>query len=249
MLVNRYWKHFFGRGLVEAEDDMRDTNPPTNPELLGAVAQLFVDSGFDMKALIRTICNSRVYQLSSLPNEHNAQDTQNYSRYYPKRLPAELLLDAINRITNTNTPFAGLPGGTRAVQLPDNSFNDGSYMLKVFGRPDMKSSCECERTQDASLAQSLHLINSKDIQGKLTADGGRAAMMCQAKDRGDDEKIRELYLRMFSREPIPDEIATAKGHIEKKTKDANDKPEVGQRQAYEDILWALLNTKEFLFVH
>ena len=155
-LVNRYWKHFFSRGLVEPEDDMRETNPPVNPELLDGLAQHFIRNGFDMKDLIRTICQSQTYQLSSIPNEFNAKDKTYFSRYYPKRLNAEVLYDAINQMTASQANFSGLPVGTRAVQLPDNSFNSQSYFLTVFGRPDSSSSCECERSSDASLAQSLH---------------------------------------------------------------------------------------------
>jgi len=140
-LVNRYWKHFFNRGLVEPEDDMRDTNPATNPELLDALAKSFVESGYDLKQLARAICSSQTYQLSSVPNEHNRVDKQNFSRYYPKRLTAEVLLDSVNAVTKSDGGFAGLPASTRAVQLPDNSFNASSYFLSVFGRPDMASSC------------------------------------------------------------------------------------------------------------
>src|SRR5205807_771679 len=124
-LVNRYWKHFLGRGLVEPEDDMRETNPPTNPELLAALAGHFTQSKYDLKDLIRTICRSSTYQLSALPNRFNAADKQNYSRFYPKRLTAEVLYDSVNAVTEAPAAFAGLPTGTRAVQLPDNSFNAG----------------------------------------------------------------------------------------------------------------------------
>ena len=248
-LANRYWKHFFNRGLVEPEDDMRDTNPATNPELLDALAKSFTDSGYDLKQLVRTICNSRTYQLSSIPNEHNHVDKQNFSRYYPKRLTAEVLLDSVNAITRAESKFDGLPVGTRAVQLPDNSFNASSYFLTVFGRPDMSSSCECERSQDASLAQSLHLLNAKDIQEKLSRDSGRAAALAEDSTRSDDEKVRDLYLLAFAREPIATETSTAKSHIEKTVKALGDKEIPAKRQAYEDIVWALLNTKEFLFNH
>jgi hypothetical protein len=248
-LVNRYWKHFFNRGLVEPEDDMRDTNPATNPELLDALAKSFVESGYDLKKLVRTICASQTYQLSSVPNEHNRIDKQNFSRYYPKRLTAEVLLDSVNAVTKSESAFAGLPAGTRAVQLPDNSFNAASYFLTVFGRPDMASSCECERSQDASLAQSLHLLNAKDIQEKLARDGGRAAALAEDSTRTDDEKLRELYLLAYSRGPNAKEIETAKSHIAKKIAAMPDKESSAKRQAYEDIVWALINTKEFLFSH
>lgn len=250
-LVNRYWKHFFNRGLVEPEDDMRETNPATNPELLQALAKHFIESGFDLKDLVRTICRSSVYQLSAIPNEFNIVDKQNFSRYYPKRLTAEVLLDSINQLTGSHTKFDGLPESTHAVQLPDNSFNASSYFLTVFGRPDMASSCECERSQDASLAQSLHLLNAKDIQEKLSSDAGRAASLAKDQARSDDQKVRELYLWAFSREPTADEYSIAKAHLEKKTVTggADADPLAGKREAYEDIVWALVNTKEFLFNH
>ena len=248
-LVNRYWKHFFNRGLVEPEDDMRETNPATNPELLDALAAGFVKSGYDLKQLIRVITTSRTYQLSAVPNEYNAIDKQNFSRYYPKRLNAEVLLDSVNTVMNSGTSFDRLPAGTRAVALPDNSFNASSYFLTVFGRPESSSSCECERSADASLSQSLHLLNSPDIQTKLVSNSGRAALLANDK-RGDDDKLRELYVLAFSRPIEPRELAVAKSHLEKSVKGKEGKDVVlAKRQAYEDILWALINTKEFLFNH
>jgi hypothetical protein len=250
-LVNRYWKHFFNRGLVDPEDDMRETNPPTNPELLDALAKNFIDSHFDLKNLVRTICRSQVYQLSSLPNKFNAVDKQYFSRYYPKRLTAEVLLDAIDEATLSDTKFEGLPTGTRAVQLPDNSFNASSYFLAVFGRPDSSSSCECERSQDASLVQSLHLLNSKDVQDKLTSTNGCAAILAKDTKREDATKIRELYTTVYSREPDPKELELALNYLGKKPQDKDGKPEAkpDKQQGYEDIIWALINTKEFLFNH
>jgi hypothetical protein len=238
-LVNRYWKHFFGRGLVDPEDDMRVTNPATNPALLDALAKDFIDHKFDLKHLVRTIANSQVYQLSAEPNEWNKDDKQNFSRYYPKRLNAEVLLDAIDQLAGTNSNFGQIPMGTRAVQLPDNGFN--SYFLTVFGKPESSSACECERSSEANLAQSLHLLNSGEIQGKLTAGGGRAALMSADKAREHNTKLRELYLLAFAREPSPEEAAIAMAHIQKNTEDP--------KRAYEDIVWALINTKEFLFNH
>jgi hypothetical protein len=237
-LVNRYWKHFFGRGLVDPEDDMRVTNPASNPELLDALANHFVESGFDLKELVRTITNSTVYQLSAEPNAFNASDKQNFSRYYPRRLNAEVLLDSIDLLTGTTTRFSGLPAGTRAVQLPDASVN--SYFLTVFGRPEGASACECERTGDANLAQSLHLLNSADIQGKLQAPQGRVATLAADKQRSDEAKIVELYLQAFSRLPDADELDVALRHLA---------AQPDKKQGLEDIVWALINTKEFLFNH
>ncbi len=235
-LVNRYWKHFFGRGLVDPEDDMRVTNPASNPALLDALASDFIQSNFDLKHLVRTITNSQTYQLSSIPNDYNEHDKQNFSRYYPRRLQAEVLLDSIDVLTATPTQFAGLPSGTRAVQLPDNAFD--SYFLTVFGRPESASACECERTGDANLAQHLLLLNSKEIQAKL----GKGRSVHLADDsRQQAAKIGELYRIALSREPDAEEIAIATAHL--------DKHQTNVRAAYEDIIWALINTKEFLFNH
>ena len=301
-LVNRYWKHFLDRGLVEPEDDMRETNPPANPELLDALAKRFVDSGYDMQALIRTICQSRVYQLQADPNEFNATDRQSYSRFYPRRLQAEVLLDALDQFVGTTTSFAGMPAATRAVQLPDPGLD--VYFLNVFGRPRAMSACECERTSDANLVQSLHLLNSASIQKKLAAESARPHHFAQDTQRDRPEKIRETYLRAFCREPTEQEMAdvlaylaehggreqtdkprdhavqdtnvqnqpTGKsdgpdgdGHDQKeqagKGKLATvEKPHEGQpkaakteaaarQAAYEDLYWALINSKEFLFNH
>jgi len=249
-LVNRYWKHFFNRGIVDPEDDMRETNPPANPELLDALAGHFLESGTDLKDLIRTICQSRVYQFSSTPNAANQIDKQNFSRYYPKRLTAEVLYDAVDQVTHAEPKFEGLPAGIRAVSLPDNSFNAGSYFLTVFGRPDSSSACECERSQDASLAQSLHLLNSRTIQEKLSSGRGRAAMLAADKEHTVSQKVRDLYLWAYSRPPRPDELALAASHLagesdNERSKDAS----APRRERFEDIIWALINTKEFLFNH
>lgn len=238
-LVNRYWKHFFDRGIVEPEDDMRETNPPSNPELIHVLSEHFINSGFDLKELVRTICRSNVYQLSSLPNDYNLKDKQNFSRYYPKRLKAEVLYDALHQVTATTQNYNGLPAGTTAVQLPDATI--GPYFLKVFGQPMGDTACECERSQEANLAQSLHLLNSSEVQGKISANTGRASMLAADQQRPDADKLAELYRWVYSREPQADEVQIAVGHL--------NKPGQDKKAAWEDILWALVNTKEFLFNH
>jgi len=237
--VNRYWKHFFSRGLVEPEDDMRLTNPPTNPALLDALAADFVAHGFDLKHLVRTICNSATYQLSAEPNEFNAEDRQAFSRYYPRRLSAETALDAIDTLTGKQTAFGGTLAGTRSVQLPDPNFNN--YFLTVFGRPNGDSACECERVAEANLAQSIHLINSSDILGKLGGADGRAAKLAGDAARDDAGKIDELYRVAFSRPPSAEERALVEQYL---AAHADNRP-----AAFEDVIWSLLNTKEFLFNH
>ncbi|CAN5897970.1 DUF1549 and DUF1553 domain-containing protein [soil metagenome] len=250
-LVNRYWKHFFRRGIIEPEDDIRDTNPPTNPELLDALAKHFVDSKFDLKAVVRVITQSNTYQLSAMPNEYNAVDRQNFSHYYPRRMQAEVLLDAVDQLTGAKTDFADLPAGTRAVALPDNSYTRSSAFLKVFGRPESASVCECERVQSSSLAQSLHLMNAADVKAKLVASNGRADKLSKG-ETSDPEKIEELYLAAYGRLPTAEEIKIADAHLATPRLDAQGKsldPLKSKRQGYEDLLWALINTKEFLFNH
>jgi len=250
-LVNRYWKHFFRRGLIEPEDDIRDTNPPSNPELLDALAKHFVESGYDLKAVVRVIAQSSAYQLSAIPNQHNGVDTQNFSRFYPRRMQAEVLLDAVDQFTGAKTDFADLPAGTRAIALPDNSYNRSSPFLKVFGRPESASVCECERASAPSLSQSLHLMNAADVKAKLATSGGRAERL--AKDaKPEPQKIRELYLAAFAREPQSHEQAVAEEYLTRPREDAAGKPlppDQAKRLAYEDLLWALINTKEFLYNH
>jgi len=259
-LVNRYWKHFLGRGLTEPEDDLRITNPPSNPALLDALAKHFVDTGFDLKKLVRAICLSKTYQFSAKANEHNKDDRQNFSHFLPRRLAAEVLHDAIDTVTLYKPQFQGMPAGTRAVQLPDSAFD--SYFLTVFGRPDATSACECERSSDLSLSQMLHLMNSYEVLAKVgtsitpkislekvakgkkaptpkkLAPGDRAALLAKDK-RPHDARIRELFLATYSREPRPRELKLLVAHVEANAGDI--------RAAYEDILWALINSEEFLF--
>jgi hypothetical protein len=237
-VANRYWAHFFGRGIVDPLDDMRVTNPPSNPELLDALTKNLLDNKYSLKSLIRTICKSRTYQLSAVPNDFNKQDKQTYARYYPKRMGAEVLFDAVCQVTNSPTVFPGFQdrhAPRRAIMLPDDSFR--SYFLDVFGRPKRISACECERVSEANLAQVLHLLNSDEVQNKLAAANGRADIL--ARDpRPDAQKVEELFLWAFGRKPAQADIDTALEHI---------KNEKTKKIAYEDLLWALINSKEFNF--
>jgi hypothetical protein len=239
-VANRYWAHFFGRGIVDPLDDMRVTNPPSNPELLDALAKDLIDSKYSLKQLIKTICKSRTYQLSSTPNEINKHDKQTYARYYPKRMSAEVLFDAVCQVTGSATTFGGLPtdkfAPKRAIMLPDESFQ--SYFLDVFGRPQRISACECERVSEANLAQALHLLNSDEIQGKLAQANGRADLLVKDK-RSDAEKVEELFLWAFAHKPTPAQLSTALAHLAQHAQN--------KKLAYENVLWALINTKEFVF--
>src|SRR5205823_4621109 len=239
-VVNRYWAHFFARGLVDPIDDMRISNPPSNPELLDALAKDFVDNNFSLKQLVKTICKSRTYQLSSVPNDFNKHDKQNYARYYPRRMSAEVLFDAVCQVTDSPAQFGGLPqdrfAPKRAIMLPDESFQ--SYFLDVFGRPQRISACECERVSEANLAQALHLLNSDEIQGKLSRAGGRADALAADK-RPDAEKVEELFLWALGRRPSVEHLQIALAHVERHAQN--------KQVAYQNLIWALINTKEFVF--
>ncbi len=236
-IANRYWKHFFGRGIVEPEDDMRVTNPPSNVELMDVLAKQLIDSGYDVKLLIRSICNTRVYQLDSEPNGENLRDRKCYSRNYPKRLAAEQILDAVDQVTQTSTAFDAMPEKTKAVSLPDASFR--SYFLTVFGRPDASTACECERTNESTLAQSLHFANSKELIAKLADTNGLATNLAN-RSTSHQDNLRELYLRAFSRNPTDAELKPGTAYLEGKA---------NKLEAYQDLTWAILNCKEFLFNH
>jgi hypothetical protein len=234
---NRVWSHLFGRGLIDPVDDIRATNPASNPELLDALARDFRDHHFDVKHLIRTICNSRTYQLSSTPNEYNRHDRQNHARYYPKRLIAEVLLDVLDQTCGTRTEFNKMPKTARAVDLPHEAFD--AFFLDVFERPSRISACECARGSGASLSQVLHLSNSQEIEDKIAADNGRVAGLV-AKKMPPESVIEELYLAALARKPTPEERKKVAEYMAKR-------PDL--RRCLEDVLWTLLNSPEFLFNH
>ena len=236
-LANRFWAHFFGRGLVEPVDDVRATNPPGNPELLDALTKKFVESRFDAKEMIRFITASRAYQITSKPNETNEADAQNFSRALFRRMPAETLLDAVCSVTGVPEKFAGVPQGTRAVQLWDSQ--QQHYFLKLFGRPQRTTPCECERATGASIAQALHLMNAPGIQAKLTHRGGSIERWAAMKD--DARMIEDVYLTCVSRFPDSAEKGTAREYLASHP--------AKRRQAVEDLVWSLLNSLEFVFNH
>ncbi len=237
-MANRVWAHFLGRGLVEPVDDVRTTNPATNPELLDALARHFSEHHFDLKALIRLITASRVYQLSSHPNATNERDEQNYSRARFKRPSAEVLLDMVCQTTGVPERFEGNPPGTRAIQLWDSKVTH--YFLKVFGRPERVSACECERNKEPSVAQVLHLLNAPEIQMKLSHEGGYVAKLVK-REPVDGRLVEELYLTYYSRRPGSKEREVALAYLQQHQEN--------RRQAVEDLAWGLLNTLEFVFNH
>jgi hypothetical protein len=238
-VANRIWYHLNGRGIVDPVDDFRDSNPSANDELLDALAKDFVAHDFDAKYLIRVIMNSRTYQLSAESNDLNKDDNKYFSHAVTKLLPAEPLLDAICASTDVPEKFAGLPLGTRAVQLPDGEVNHP--FLKTFGQPARELACECEREGDSNLAQALQLINGPTVNEKLRAPTNRVGKL-MAKGLSEQEILNELYYATLSRAPAEGEIKASLGHVAKAAP-------ADKRKAWEDVHWALLNSKEFLFRH
>lgn len=237
-IVNRMWGLMMGRGLVEPVDDFRSTNPATNPALLDALAKDFAEHGYDMKHLLRTIVSSATYQLSSEATPNNAKDTRNYSRFYVKRLPAEVLLDSIGQVTEIPENYPGHPATTRAIQMWDNKLP--VEFLEVFGKPSRLSVCECDRPTDGSVTQVLHLMNAPAVQNRLTSDKGAVTRLEKSK-LTEEEIIDELYLSIYNRYPRAEERQAAR------TAFAGEK--AGRRKGIEDLLWVLMNSPEFIFNH
>jgi len=235
--VNRLWGHLFGRGIVEPVDDFRDSNPPSSAALISALADDFVTNGYDRKRVIRTILNSRTYQLSSRKNEFNSADVKYFSHANTRLLSAEQLLDAICRVSGIAEKFAGLPAGTRATQLPSPDVE--SDFLKVFGQPARETACQCERSTDSNLSQALQMINGPLVHSKVRDDKNRLRSLVSA-GKSNEDIVSELYLAALCREPSEGEMAAATKHI------AN----AGDRfRGLEDVCWAVLNANEFLFQH
>lgn len=235
-LANRVWAHMLGRGLVEPIDDVRDTNPPSNPELLDALAKHVVDTKFDVKQLIRAIAKSRTYQLAAKPNPSNEKDEMNYSRALFRRIEAEVLLDMVSQTLGVPEKFGGAAPGTRAIQLWDSKVTH--YFLKLFGRPQRITACECERIVEPSASQVLHLLNSPELHEKLTHERGNVAKWVRDK-KSDADLVDEIYLTFYSRLPSEAERKTSLAFLQANAGD--------RRAAAEDLAWTLMNTLEFGF--
>jgi hypothetical protein len=246
--VNRLWSHLFGRGIIDPVDDIRSSNPPSNPQLLDALAKDFVDHNFDVRHMLRTMLNSRTYQLAARLNRFNGDDTQNFSHGLPRRLSAEQLFDTVSQATGIRENFTGrignngtvsMPvGGLRAGQLPDRQLT--AEMLDLFGRPRGESSCACERHEEASMTQALHLINGKSLSTRIAAPGGKLARILATPKITNEQVIEDLYLLVLCRLPKANEKELMLKHFEENT---------DRTKAAQDAMWVLFNTKEFLFNH
>ena len=245
-LVNRVWANFMGRGLVDPVDDVRATNPASNEELFAALSKDFVESGYDVKRLIRTIMNSEAYQLSSAANATNPSDNKYYSKYIIKRLPAEVLLDAMSQVTDVPTRFAGYPVGTRALQLPDTQVK--SEFLAAFGRPKRIICDAAERSSEPSISQALHVINGDSLNRKLSAPLGYPALAIRL-GLSDSRILDHLFLSAYARYPRDSEKQPLLAAL-RQARVTTGPPEVqrqARQQALEDMMWAMLTSKEFLF--
>ncbi len=236
-LANRVWEHFLGKGIVHPTDDVRVTNPPSNPQLLAVLGEKLAAYKYDMRQLIRDICNSNTYQASTQPTETGKSDSRNFAYAQIRRLPSEVLLDAISQVTETKVKFASLPMGSRAVDVADGSANN--YFLSVFGRPTRNSACSCERRNEPTLAQVLHLVNGSTYTDAIGNAENRLNQQLKA-EATNEVIIEDLYIAAFSRKPDPEEMQKMAQYIA-------ETPE--RKIALEDIYWSVLNSKEFVFTH
>jgi hypothetical protein len=235
-VANRIWAHFMGVGIVDEVDDFRVSNPPSNPELLDGLADKLREYQFNFKELVREICNSETYQRSATPNETNTEDLRNYSHAVVRRIPAESMLDCLSQATNTKDKFRGLPLGSRAVQIADGTTTN--YFLTTFGKSARETVCACEATTDPSLSQALHLVNGESVGGKVAS--GKLIQTWRGEKLSDEEILDKLFIRCLSRKPTAEE----REKLLEVVKTA-DKPETG----WEDVFWAVLNSREFIFNH
>ena len=235
--VNRVWKFFMGRGLVEPVDDFRVTNPPTNEALLQALADDFVKNGYSLKKLERRIFSSRAYQLSSVSNETNRDDQVNYSQFLVRRLMSEQIVDSMSQVTGVPEKFASMPLGKRAMTIPVLPFMGSNYMMKVFGRNDLREVI-CERDTKPSVGQVMHLVSGDTIQHQITAKGGNLDLWLADSKLTDRDVVERIYLSALTRRPMEDEISAALAPVSQ-----------DRRRMFEDVLWSVFNSKEFLFHH
>lgn len=235
-VVNRYMGYLLGRGLVEPIDDLRSTNPPSNAALLDALSKWFIDHDFDLKQVMRVVMTSRLYQLQSQPTAANASDRRFYSHYYVKRIAAEPLLDAIDQVTGVKTKFKSLPLGTNATELPDAEYPN--YFLTTFAKPRRASVCECERMADENLTQALHTLNGDTLASKISNPAGFIAKLLAAK-QSHEEMVSAIYMTALCRNPTEQEMKLSQQFLEESPT---------PKECYEDLLWALVNSKQFLFV-
>ena len=235
-VANRVWAHFFGTGIVEPVDDVRVSNPPSNPQLFETLGRKLVEYNYDFKQLVRDICNSNTYQRSTIRNSSNETDERNFAHANVRRIPAESLLDCISQVTATKDKFPGLPLGARAVQIADGGTS--TYFLSTFGRAKRETVCTCEVSTDPSLSQALHLLNGNTVGGKISQGG----LVKQLLDSGKtpEQVIESLYIRSLSRKPLPEEITQLMTVVSE-----SPNPQAG----LEDVFWAILNSREFLFNH
>lgn len=236
-IVNRVWHHFMGRGIVEPVDDVRVSNPPSHPELLDMLAAKLIEYNYDQRKLIRDICTSYTYQQSTRPRDPAVSDVRNFAHAAIRRLPAEQLLDAISKVTQSHVKFPALPLGARAVQVADAGA--GSYFLEVFGRPARESACTCDRRDEPTLAQTLHLINGETITQAINAPGGRLEQIVAAGIPAE-QAIEELYLASFCRAPTDEERQKLAEYVAQAT---------DVKSGLEDVFWSVLNSQEFVFNH
>jgi len=236
-MVNRLWRHLMGRGLIEPVDDVRATNPASNDAALEALTADFVANDYDLKHTLRVIANSATYQLSSEANASNTNDETQFSRHYVRRLGAEQILDAVVQATGVPEKFSGQPLGLRAAQLPDTAVP--SYFLDLFGRPARAVVCECEREMAPNLAQTLHIMNGDSVNAKIRSPEGRLTRLL-ATDKPDAAVLEDLFLTTLTRPPTPHERDQALATIREAPSRA---------EGFSDLLWALLNSREFLFSH
>jgi Protein of unknown function (DUF1549)/Protein of unknown function (DUF1553) len=235
-LANRVWQHFFGTGIIDEVDDVRISNPASNPELLAELGKKFTGYKYDFKKLVRDICLSRTYQLSTRTNDSNAGDTRNFARAYLRRIKAETFLDCICQVTDTKNKFPGLPLGARAVQIADGSISN--YFLSTFGRATRETVCSCEVRLEPTLSQSLHLLNGEATTQRILQGNLIAKRLGEKKSHA--VIIEELFVRCVSRKPSAEEVAKLMKLVAE---------EKDQKQALEDVFWSLLNSREFMFNH